>query len=165
MERTRHVIPEGGKRERSDLCNKRGSTRRGRTTVSSKASAPRSPVCVAIPEGRRERRVASSRRAIVNLGSRFVCEPPTPMRPPPSHRSCYVPGQVRGAAPPGQPAIILVSFTLLVSLSSPRCSYSLYRTYVLLFRPNLWFSIDSTRIDQVESKLSKVRVCHANSGT
>lgn len=126
MERTRQVIPEGGKRGKSDLCNKRGSTRRGRTTVSSKASAPRSPVCVAIPEGRRERRVASSRRAIVNLGSRFVCEPPTRMRPPPSHRSCYVPGQVRGAAPPGQPAIILVFFMLLDSLSSPRCYYNLF---------------------------------------
>lgn len=94
-------------RERADLCNKRGSTRRGRTTVSSRAWAPRSPVCVASPEEQPGRRVASSRLVIVNPGSRFVCVPPTPTQPPPSHRSCYVPGQVRAAAPPGQPAIIL----------------------------------------------------------
>lgn len=87
-----------------DLCNKRGSTRRGRTTVSSTASAPRIPVCVAIPEEPRGRRVASWRRAIVNPGSRFVSVPPTRTLPPlPSHRSCYVPGQVRGPVPPGQP--------------------------------------------------------------
>lgn len=92
---------------RSNLCNKRGSTRRGRTTVSSRASAPRIPVCAAIPEGPRGRRVASWRRAIVNPGSRFVSVPPTrTLPPPPSHRSCYVPGQVRGPVPPGQPAII-----------------------------------------------------------
>lgn len=116
----RHVISVGGKRERrSNLCNKRGSTRRGRTTVSSTASAPRIPVCVAIPEEPRGRRVASWRRAIVNPGSRFVSVPPTRTLPPlPSHRSCYVPGQVRGPVPPGQPAIISSLFLWLPLVST-----------------------------------------------
>lgn len=116
----RHVISVGGKRgRRSNLCNKRGSTRRGRTTVSSTASAPRIPVCVAIPEEPRGRRVASWRRVIVNPGSRFVSVPPTrTLPPPPSHRSCYVPGQVRGPVPPGQPAIISSLFLWLPLVST-----------------------------------------------
>lgn len=87
---------------RTHPYNKTGSTRRERTTVSSRAWDPPSPVYAASPAERRGRRGVSSRRASAALEDRSVYVPPTRKPPPRSHRVYCAPGQVRAAPSTGQ---------------------------------------------------------------
>jgi len=128
---------------RTHPYNKRGSTRRGRTNASSTAWDPPSPVYATTLAVQRERRGVFSRRANADpLEDRSVCAPPTRKPPPPSHRACYVPEQVRRAAcSTGQSVkwnapfliktLIYKSYDRLTSMSAEFNSLKLKLSYIL----------------------------------